>query len=151
MGFDLSLTEYMLRRYAAGSTSGSGAFGTMTSGIDGDLNVEEPLVNLGGCKGLRPTLELRLPFEAIEALSIDALEPLRENRPIAGDIARDGVLDASLLFETLPQAAQLITVTRNCTIFRGLARKDFARSRRGQYCFRDILKWWTGGVKSSWL
>lgn len=101
MGFDLSLTEYMLRRYAAGSTSGSGAFGTMTSGIDGDLNVEEPLATLGGCKGLRPTLELRLPLEAIEALSIDALEPLRENKPIAGDIARDDVLDASLLPETL--------------------------------------------------
>lgn len=90
MGFDLSLTEYILRRYAAGSTAGSGALGKVTSGIDGPgidgvLNVE-PLVAFPDCMGPKPTLELRLPFEAIESPPIDAFEPFRENRPISGDI-----------------------------------------------------------------
>lgn len=92
----------MLRRYAAGSSAGSGAFGKTTSGIDGldsALNMEplflnmeplvldmEPLVVLEDCGRLRlkPALEVRLLVEDIEAPSIDPFEPLRENRPIAG-------------------------------------------------------------------
>ena len=87
----------MLRRYDAGSTAGSGGRGKVTSGIDGGLNVE-PLVTLEDCTGLRPALELRLLLEAIEAPSIDALEPLRENRPIACAIVLDADYGCVLRF-----------------------------------------------------
>lgn len=124
IGFDRSLTAYMLRRYAAGSSAGSGAFGKTTSGIDGcggDLNTEplflntEPLVVLEDCGRLRlkPALEVRLLVEDIEAPSIDAFEPLREkeplreNRPIAGtnveSMQNSGYV---LLPEPLSQAVQ---------------------------------------------
>lgn len=109
MGFDLSLTEYMLRRYAAGSRAGSGAFGRTTSGIEGDLNVE-PLVACGDCLVLRPALELRLLFEAIESLSIDTFEALREKKPIAGAIVLDAGCGCVLLSEALSQAEHQTTV-----------------------------------------
>lgn len=108
MGFDLSLTAYMLRRYAAGSSAGSGAFGKTTSGndsIEGDTNVE-PLVTLEDWRGRRPALELRLLFDAIEAPSIDAFEPLRENRPIAGAVVIEARSGYVLFSETLSQAVQ---------------------------------------------
>ena len=81
----------MLRRYAAGSSAGSGALGKVTSGIDDEVNVEllEPLVPLGDWRGVRPALESRVPAEAVESPPIDALEPLRVKRPIVADNASD--------------------------------------------------------------
>lgn len=54
----------MLRRYAAGSTFGSGAGGRVMSGSEGDVNVEPvPLLARGG--DLRELLDDLVPFELI--------------------------------------------------------------------------------------
>lgn len=56
----------MLRRYAAGSTFGSGAGGKVMSGSEGDVNVEPvPLLARGG--DLRELLEDLVPFELVES------------------------------------------------------------------------------------
>lgn len=117
----------MLRRYAAGSTAGSGAFGKTTSGIDsieGDMNVE-PLVALEDGRGRTPALELRLLFDAMESPSIDAFEPLRENKPIAGTVVTGARSGYVLVAKTLSQTVQSVAVkaTLHFTLssrFRGL-------------------------------
>lgn len=79
--FDLSLTEYMLRRYAAGSSFGSGASGNVISGIEGELK-GEPLLGLVGGEDRKGAVELRLLSLFRETLSAVCLEPFRLKRPI---------------------------------------------------------------------
>lgn len=80
--FDLTLTEYMLRRYAAGSSFGSGGSGKVTSGIEGELNCR-PLVVLVGGGERKVAEELRLLSLVTESLSAVGLEFLRLKRPIS--------------------------------------------------------------------
>ena len=89
IGFDLSLTEYMLRRYAAGSNAGSGGLGKVTSGIGGEEKFE-PLVDRLLVGDLRPALELRVLFVADESPSTEAFEPLRPKRPMVADVDSSG-------------------------------------------------------------
>lgn len=56
--FDLSLTEYMLRKYAAGSNFGSGGSGNVMSGIEGELKCA-PLLGLAGGEDRKAAEELR--------------------------------------------------------------------------------------------
>lgn len=71
----------MLRRYAAGSTFGSGAGGKVMSGSEGEVNVEPvPLLARGG--DLRELLEDLVPFELVEASLGDTFPFFRLKKPM---------------------------------------------------------------------
>lgn len=71
----------MLRRYAAGSTFGSGAGGKVMSGSEGDVNVElVPLLARGG--DLRELLEDLVPFELFEPLLGNTFPFFRLKKPM---------------------------------------------------------------------
>lgn len=75
----------MLRRYAAGSSLGSGGAGRVMSGSDGDVYVD-PLSILGD---LSEFLEEREPFRGAESPLVAALPFFRLKRRILGGTMKE--------------------------------------------------------------
>ena len=70
----------MLRRYAAGSSFGSGGAGKVISGSDGDVNVEPlPFFAIGDLSEL---FDEREPFRGAESPFVATLLLFRLKRPI---------------------------------------------------------------------